>query len=200
MKKLWLIYLLVFGSGTLSAQNLRDSVDFNTPYFSIVYSEVLEQPKSAFYRVVCPTSTTSRSGFDFYLEPLVHTSDNEDYVNNIWDKGHLAPVGSIRCDKDMVYATFTYVNCALQHQRLNRGVWRSLEAYEQRLATEYEEVYVYIKVVFDSHPQRLETNAAIPKGFYKTIEYGDKFGFNKETYYFPNTEPISKELNYYKIQ
>ena len=194
MKK-WYFLLLVFLSATSYAQTLRDSVDFKTPYFDIVYSEVLEQPKSAFYKVVCPTSTTSRAGMDFYTEPKLHTSDNADYVANVWDKGHLAPVGSIRCDKDMVHATFTYANCALQHERLNRGVWRSLEAYEQRLAQQYSEVYVTIRVVFDANPPRVATNAAIPKGFYKTIKYGDKV----ETYYFPNTEPSSKEINYYKV-
>ena len=199
MKKLCLVLLLVFWQVASFAQTLRDSVNFNTPYFNIVYSEVLEQPLSAYYRVVCPTSNTSRSGMDFYTEPKLHTSDNADYVNNVWDKGHLAPVGSVRCDKNMVYATFTYANCALQHQRLNRGVWRSLEAYEQQLAQQYEEVYVTIRVVFDDNPIRLETNAAIPLGFYKTLKYGDKFGFIQETYYFPNTEPINKEISYYKI-
>lgn len=191
---------MVFFSGTLSAQ-LRDSVDFKTPYFDIIYSESLEQPLSAFYRVVCPKSNTSRSGIDFYTEPKLHTSDNADYINNIWDKGHLAPVGSIRCDKDMVYATFSYANCVLQHQQLNRGVWRTLEAYEQNLAIQYPVVYVKIKVVFDSIPERVPSNAAIPKGFYKTIEYGNfngGFRFTEE-YYFPNTSPVSKNINDYKI-
>jgi DNA/RNA endonuclease G (NUC1) len=189
-----LILLLGLLSVSLSAQ-LRDSVNFNTPYFDIWYSETLEQPIYAYYRVVCPTSTTSRSGMDFYTEPKLHTSDDADYVNNVWDKGHLAPVGSIRCDKDMVNATFSYANCALQHYRLNRGVWRSLEAREQRLAQQYEEVYVKIRVVFDDNPVRLETNAAIPIGFYKTIQYGSIF----EKYYFPNTEPVSKDIYDYRI-
>ena len=189
-----LILLLGLLSVSLSAQ-LRDSVNFNTPYFDIWYSESLEQPIYAYYRVVCPTSNISRSGMDFYTEPNLHTSDDADYYNNIWDKGHLAPVGSIRCNKDMVYATFSYANCVLQHQRLNRGVWRSLEAREQRLAQQYEEVYVEIKVVFDNDPIRLETNAAIPIGFYKTIQYGSQF----EKYYFPNTEPVSKEVYDYRI-
>lgn len=196
MKKLCLSLLLVFWSAASFAQHLRDSVDFNTPYYKIVYSEVLEQPRSAYYRVVCPTATTSRSGMDFYKEQNLHTSDNADYVNNVWDKGHMAPVASIRCDKDMVHATFSYANCALQHQRLNRGVWKALESYEQKLATQYEEVYVSIRVIFDDEPIRLETNAAIPVGFYKTIRYN---GIS-ETYYFPNTDPISKNLNDYLVQ
>ena len=199
MKKLWLFLLLVLSSVASFAQPLRDSVRFNTPYFDITYSEVLEQPLSAYYRVVCPESNVSRSGFDFYTEPKIHTSNNEDYVSNVWDKGHLAPVGSIRCHRNMVYATFTYVNCALQHQQLNRGVWRSLESREQQLATEYEEVYVTIRLVFNSHCIKLPTGATVPIGFYKTIKYGDRFGFREEKYYFPNISPESKDINFYKI-
>jgi DNA/RNA endonuclease G (NUC1) len=85
---------------------------------------------------------------NFYTEPTLHTSD-DDYYNNVWDKGHLVPVGSLRCDKNMVYTTFTYVNCDLQHQSLNRGIWKSLEFREQSLTQQYEEVYVKIRVVFD---------------------------------------------------
>ena len=122
--------------------------------------------------------------------------NNADYVNNVWDKGHLAPVGSIRCNKDMVHATFTYVNCTLQHERLNRGVWKTLEAREQQLAQQHPEVYVTIRVVFDTNPTRLATNADIPKGFYKTITYGNV----TEKYYFPNIDPVSKDINYYKCK
>lgn len=200
MKRVCLFSLLLVFYSVVSFAQVKDSVNFNTPYFDIWYSESLEQPIYAYYRVVCPTATTSRSGMDFYIEPKLHTSDDADYVNNVWDKGHLAPVGSIRCDKNMVHATFTYANCALQHYKLNRGVWRSLEAYEQRLAQQYDEVYITIRVVFDANPQRVATNAAIPKGFYKTIIYyntGNKTKY-KETYYFPNTEPVSKDINSYR--
>ena len=197
MRKTHFLFLFWILSSAISfAQTLKDSVDYKTPYFNIVYSEVLEQPKSAYYRVVCPTSTTSRSGMDFYTESKIHTSNNADYVNNVWDKGHLAPVGSIRCNKDMVHATFTYVNCTLQHERLNRGVWKTLEAREQQLAQQHPEVYVTIRVVFDTNPTRLATNAAIPKGFYKTITYGNV----TEKYYFPNIDPVSKDINYYKCK
>ena len=194
MKKsiLFLLGLLLYVTGF--SQTLRDSLFWTTPYYDIVYSEVLEQPRSAYYRVVCPTSTTSRAGMDFYTEKGIKTSDNKDYENNVWDKGHLVPVGSLRCNKNMVYATFSYMNCALQHEKLNRGVWKALEAREQNLVTTNVEVYVSIQVDFAPNPQRLPTNAAIPSGFYKEIKYGNV----KECYYFPNTIPTSSDYNTFK--
>ena len=66
------------------------------------------------------------------------------------------------------------MNCALQHQSLNRGVWKHLEAKERELAAQYPIVEVTIRVQFDKNPSRVPAGAAIPKGFYKEIKYGNK--------------------------
>ena len=52
---------------------------------------------------------------------------NDDYVNNVWDKGHLAPAAAFNCDRETIKKTFSYLNCALQHEGLNRGPWKELE-------------------------------------------------------------------------
>ena len=71
---------------------------------------------------------------NFYTQEGIETSDNYDYVNNEYDKGHMAPAGSLNCDTDMLYKTFSYVNCALQQENLNRGVWKKLENRERVLS------------------------------------------------------------------
>ena len=92
MKKYFLIlFLFPF---VLLAQ-LRDSVYWNTPYFIINYSEILEGPRSIRYSVACPNGTASRKGMDFYTEKGIKTSDNKDYEANEWDKGHMAPAASL---------------------------------------------------------------------------------------------------------
>ena len=55
-------------------------------------------------------------------------------------------------------------------------------------------VEVTIRVVFDKNPSRVPAGAAIPKGFYKEIKYGNK----KDCYYFPNQAPMLKTYNDYK--
>ena len=62
----------------------------------------------------------------------------------------------------MVKATFSYLNCALQHEGLNRGPWKELEAAERVLAMFYD-VDVTIEVIFDSNPERVPGGAAIQK-------------------------------------
>ena len=193
MKKT-LILLLTLISITSFAQ-VKDSIEWNNPYFKIWYSESLENPLSVRYTVACPNGTASRAGMDFYTEKGIHTSDNEDYVANEWDKGHMAPAASFNCNTDMLYSTFTYMNSSLQQQSLNRGVWKKLENRERELAANGE-VKVFIRVEFDNNPPRVPTNAAIPKGYYKEL----KVGSTRECYYFPNAKPESKELEAYKCK
>lgn len=173
---------------------LRDSLWWTTPYFNIAYSEVLEQPRYVEYGVACPNGTASRSGMDFYKEEGIKTSDHKDYEHNEWDKGHMAPAADFNCSKDMLWETFTYMNCALQHESLNRGVWKYLESRERELANHHF-VKVKIRVVFDNIPPKVLGGASIPKGFYKEISYGNI----NEIYYFPNTIPESKDYNFYRV-
>jgi DNA/RNA endonuclease G (NUC1) len=64
------------------------------------------------------------------------TSDTRDYLN-VYDRGHLAPAADFNCDLASL-RTFTYLNCALQYDELNRGVWRLLEEHERVLAKKYK--------------------------------------------------------------
>lgn len=83
----------------------------------------------------------------------------------------------------MLRTTFTYLNCALQHEALNRGPWKDLEKYERDLSSQYS-VHVTIYVIFDSNPLRVPAGAAIPKGFIKSIKFNSK----QIHFYFPNTD------------
>ena len=113
-----LIFLPLF-----SLAQVRDSVFVKTPIFNVVYSEKLQQPKWIEYSVKCSDGTLSRKGLDFYTEKGIVTSNHYDYENNIYDKGHLAPAADFNCDKDYLKQSFSYLNCVLQHEKLNRGVW-----------------------------------------------------------------------------
>ena len=162
----------------------QDEVSIKTDIFDVLYSETLEQPIFLSYYVECPNGDASRSGLDFKLHDGVHTSDDEDYKNNEWDKGHLAPAAAFDCDRDILKLTFNYLNCALQHQGLNRGPWRELEEFERNLAKIYNEVYVTVECHFSDTSLLLPTGATVPDGFTKTIIWDER----KECFYFPNRD------------
>lgn len=185
---LFLLPVLVFG------QN-REKVFFQNDLFKGEYSEVLEQPLWIEYKVLCPDGSASRKGMDFYKNDSIHTSDNDDYVKNIYDKGHLAPAADFNCTKNMLYQTFSYLNCALQNQYLNRGTWRLLEEYERNLSKQGD-VYVKIIVEFKGKCIKLPTGATVPSGFYKYITVNGK----TTTFYFKNERPATSDYMMYKIK
>ena len=178
-----------------SLAQIRDSVYVKTEIFDVVYSEKLQQPKWIEYHVNCYDGKISRKGLDFYTCDSIKTSDFKDYENNEWDKGHLAPAADFNCDKTTLKMTFTYLNCVLQHEILNRGVWRLLEEHERELSKKYS-VNVEIRMVYSKTSKILPTGATIPDAFVKTISYGNK----TEIYYFKNEIPLSTDYTKYLIK
>ena len=195
---LTLSLILIWGC-TAEAQDLngelRNEVTIENEIFKINYSEVLENPLWVEYQVLCPKPGVSRGGMDFYEVDGIHTSDDDDYYKNQWDKGHMAPAAAFNCTKEMLLLTFSYVNSAVQHESLNRGVWNKLEEFERNLANFYE-VRVRIDVIFGDNPKRLPSNAAIPTHFKKTIMFDGR----EEVFIFPNENTSGTDWTDYHIE
>lgn len=173
----------------------RSDIFINAGIYQVNYSEVYQQPTKIKYRIECPNGTASRKGMNFYTVDSVITSDNDDYINNEWDKGHLAPAAAFNCTKETLYKTFSYLNCVLQQQDLNRGVWRLLEAHERDLGATGKNVDVIILLDF-SNAKKLASGATVPTGFWKSIYIGGK---PVECYYFPNSKPLNTDYSKFKI-
>jgi endonuclease G, mitochondrial len=174
----------------------RDSVFVRLNTYEVMYSEKLEQPLWVAYNVRCPYGSYPRTGMDFYINDSIHTSDNRDYINNIFDKGHLAPAADFNCDRETLLSTFSYLNCALQNQYLNRGVWKSLEEYERELAKKYPIVEIKVFCKFSQKSVKLKSGATVPDGFYKIIKYQN----TTLTFYFPNQTPKFTDYMKYLVK
>jgi endonuclease G len=191
-----LLFLFLFPLFVFAQKTLRDSIYIKTNMFEIVYSEKLQQPKFIRYTVQCPNGSAPRTGMDFYTCDSILTSDEKDYVNNPYDKGHLAPAADFNCDRDMLFKTFTYLNCSLQQENLNRTTWRLLEARERELAKTNKTVVVEIRCIFSKSSIVLPTGATVPDAYIKTIKYGK----TTEKYYFKNEKPTSTDFKKYLIK
>jgi len=196
MKKLLLTLTFILPLFLLSQKTLRDSIYIKTNMFEIVYSEKLQQPKFIRYTVQCPNGDASRKGMDFYTCDSILTSDNKDYENNPYDKGHLAPAADFNCDKETLFKTFTYLNCSLQQENLNRTTWRLLEARERELAKTNKTVVVEIRCIYSKTSIVLPTGATVPDSYIKTIKYGK----TTDKYFFENKKPLSTDYNKYIIK
>ena len=133
---------------------------------------------------------------DFKTVPNIRTSNSEDYAKNVWDKGHLAPAATFSDNMENLSTTFSYLNCALQNQYLNRGEWRLLEEQERKW-DDKENLTVKITLDFDKSCLVIPTGATVPKGFTKHIYFETTKRW--ECYYFLNERP-EKKWNEHKIK
>ena len=167
MKKI----LLVFGLILISLSSFsQDTIRVKNQVFEVLYSQNLESPLWLKYRSTNRPTNVNRGTMDFYTEKNIKTSDANDYVKNIYDKGHLAPAASFSDNMENLKQTFTYLNCMMQDQYQNRGEWRLLEEQERKWDDD-ENLTVIIKVFFDKVPKRVPTNAAIPSHMQKHIYF-----------------------------
>ena len=191
--RIWILLLLPLFISFSYVENKKRDIKVDAGIYEVLYSESLEQPKEVWYTVECPNGKASRKGMDLYINDSIYTSSKDDYENNIWDKGHMAPAADFSCDRETLYRTFSYLNCALQHQDLNRGVWRLLEAKEREIA-KTQEVNVHIVLIFTKSSKKLPSGATVPDAFKKEITYSGK----TDVYYFNNEKPLSSDPKKYK--
>ena len=187
MKKLLTILLLGIALTTFSQNKLRDSVKVENQVFSVIYSEKLEQPIWLKYRSTNRPTNVNRGSMDFYVEKGIKTSDGEDYKNNIYDKGHLAPAATFSDNMENLKQTFSYLNSALQDQYLNRGEWRLLEEQERDWDDE-SNLTVTIELVWDEGYVILPTGGHVPTDLIKHI-YFEETGSWK-CFEFENVKPV----------
>ncbi len=187
LKLIFFTFLLVGCSPEeIVAQELREEVIIENEVFKVWYSEVLEQPVKLIYTSTDRPKNVDRGSMDFHKENGVHTSDKHDYYANIWDKGHLAPAATYSDSYNNLYTTFSYLNCALQEQNLNRGEWRLLEEQERAWDDE-QNLTITVELIWEDGYQILPTGGHIPSHMSKTIYFDDDGTCRK--FVFPNEKP-----------
>lgn len=167
MKKLLVLVMGLFITLTSFSQ---DTIRIKNNVFEVLYSQKLEQPMWIKYRSTNRPTNVNRGTMDFYTEKGIKTSDGEDYKSNVYDKGHGAPAATFSDNMENLKQTFSYLNCIMQNQYLNRGEWRLLEE-QIRKWDDQENITVYIKLFFDNPVKRVSTNAAIPSHLQKHIYF-----------------------------
>lgn len=186
--------LLFLATGAPYAQQNLPDILVQLENFTVNYSQDFLQPLEVWYEVECPEPGHLKDmGFTKILGDSLEitTSGKKHYEQNEWDQGHMAPSASLDCDLKSKKETYTYLNCALQLDELNRGLWKQLEKRERSLAKD-QEVSVYIRLEFKDS-LRIE-GALVPSGFLKVLF----FDGITESYFFPNTAPIFEELDSYR--
>ena len=170
--KLLLLSFLLIGceAEEIIAQEKRTEVIVENQVFKVWYNEVKEQPVKLIYTSTDRPKNVDRGNMNFYTESEVYTSNNADYYNNIWDKGHLAPAATYSDSMVNLKQTFSFLNCALQNQYLNRGEWRLLEEQEREWDDE-QNLTITVDLVWDAENEILPTGGHIPTDMIKHIYF-----------------------------
>lgn len=166
MKKILVLFGLIVSLSSFS----QDTIRVKNNVFEVLYSQTLEQPLWIKYRSLNRPTNVNRGSMDFYGEKGIKTSDGSDYLKNIYDKGHGAPAATFSDNMENLKQTFSYLNCILQDQYLNRGEWRLLEEQERKW-DDTENLTVIVKIFFDKPVKRLSTNVGIPSHLQKHIYF-----------------------------
>ena len=196
MKKLLLVLLLIplvsFG------QEKNENYIIEGSIFKVSYNEQYEQPNWIEYKVRNVQKNFDRKGLSFYNVNNVNTSNDADYKNNIWDKGHLAPAASFSDTEAHLKATFSFLNCVLQHNNLNRYEWAQLEAQVRDWSySSNSDIDVKVDIIFNLNHKVLSTGAHVPSAFKKTLTFSDG---TQKCYYFPNEPTNGKDWIEFQIQ
>jgi DNA/RNA endonuclease G (NUC1) len=167
MKKFLLSIITIV---VISLSTFAQDVTIKNHVFQVLYSQTLEQPLVIKYRSTNRPTKVNRGAMDFYKEKNIKTSDADDYKANIYDKGHGAPAATFSDNMENLKQTFSYLNCIMQDQYLNRSEWRLLEEQERKW-DDTEDLTIIIKSFFDKTPKRVPTGAAVPSYLQKHIYF-----------------------------
>ena len=185
----------------------------------LAYSNIHKAPlwvceHLASYNVDKKDETVTRVQSKFRPDESVYPvfrSQNKDYLNSGYDRGHLAAAANHKQSQTAMNDTFFLSNiCPQTGKGLNRSKWNNLEKRGRTLARKHSSVHVltgplYLPTVignekFVKYKLIGDNNVAVPTHFYKAIvAQSSKGGYHLECYVMPNEEirddvPISSFL------
>lgn len=108
----------------------------------------------------------------FSSDPNVEgCAETWDYSYSGYDRGHLAPAGDMKWDKQAMAETFLLTNITPQDKKLNTGAWRTLEEKCRAWARADSAIYIVCGPVPDSKPKETigDTHVWVPRRFFKVI-------------------------------
>jgi len=160
--------------------------------YAIKYSPQLFIPRWASYELTADDIVARTRKNCFRPDPRLAGEDSavlDDYVEPVFDRGHLVPRADMNRTKAAMINTFVLSNMMPQHDNFNQGVWETLESYVRLWAVVNGNIYVLSGPVFDkdnnqqpdslSSVDRVEPTdrLGLPTHFYKIVVHEQDNGF-----------------------
>jgi endonuclease G, mitochondrial len=118
------------------------------------------------YRLTAADALARRARTDCFRRdlrlPVNQSSVCEDYVEPIFDRGHLVPNGDMQRSLNAQLNTFVLSNMAPQFNPFNGGIWATLEQYVRDWAVDRDPLFVVSGAIFDENGDgRRDADAAV---------------------------------------
>jgi len=122
-----------------------------------------------------------------------------DYRGSGYDRGHLAPAGDMKWDKEAMSQSFLMSNMSPQAPSFNRGIWKKLEEEVRSLAMERDSIYVVTGPVLHTVKSSIGKNeVGIPSYYFKVVVDLSPPDYGMIAFLLPN-EKSGEELSSYAI-
>lgn len=168
--------------------------------FTVSYNEKLLIPNWVAYKLTreMVRGTVKRTG-DFIPDPLVRggSATKYDYSYSGYDRGHMAPAGDMKWNRQAMIESFYLSNICPQNNNLNGGDWRILEEKVRSWAEQYGTIYVVCgPVMADKYKTIGENRVAVPAGFFKVLLRKTHNGYTAIGYFMKNEAGHKKLFTY----
>ena len=199
MKKLiplLFIPFISFGQKFLPKSN--GETIFHTNY-TLSYNEFHEQAEWVHYYLdINKLNASVDRTNDFRFDNSVSTGSASlnDYKYSGYDRGHLAPAGDMKINKNTMSESFLLSNISPQNASFNRGGWKKLES-QVRAWAEKNNLYVITAGVLEDDLNKIGLNGvSVPRNFYKIVY--DPINQKMIAFLMPNIK-TSKPLSSYVV-
>jgi len=134
------------------------------PAYTSYYSYSVKSPLYVVYYLYKGGGDCSRKQLSFTKE--YRSASNKDYAKSGYDRGHLANAEDFAFDCTMEKCTFSYYNCIPQHQKLNRGSWKSWET-TIRKESQRDRLKIYTGAIYGK--QTIGSGVGVPDYCWKIV-------------------------------
>ena len=116
--------------------------------------------------------------------------EHSDYTHSGYYRGHMAPAGDMKWDKNAMQESFYMSNICPQDHNLNTGRWNDLENKCRTWARKYNKVYVACGPVYQGKRNEYigKRRVKVPDAFFKVILINDTRKQAALGFYFENKE------------
>ncbi len=171
--------------------------------FDLGYNEANEQASWVIYVLTRAEVEEGRVGRsdNFRSDKSISTGSASlaDYRGSGYDRGHLAPAGDMKWDREAMSQSFLLSNMSPQEPSFNRGIWKELEEQVRQWAIEKDSLLIVSGPVLSDIKSSIgENQVGIPLYYYKVVVDLSPPGHGMIAFLLPN-KGSDKDLFHYAI-